>query len=218
VAVTEHLEVKQKIRVALVSSNDDWYASSVQDIQGKELFISVPVKKTRSLLLFRGEKVEVTFTAKLARYQFVTSVLGLRRENIPMFVLEMPENFRRIQLRQFVRVPINLPVGYSLIPDEGEEPVFTRVESLDLSGGGIRLLTDEDLAKDTRLIIEFVLPFNKEPEYFRVYGVVVRSWQDEVTDLRQMAVRFTRINNRQVDLISKYLFTVMSELRRLRLD
>jgi len=210
------IRINQNIRVARPDSKDDWYASSVQDINEREFCISIPVKESRPLVLRKGDLVRVSFITDRTRYEFITKTRGRRVDNIPLFVLDLPEEYTRVQLRDFVRVPVTMAVDYARIPVEGEEPVFVKADSLDLSGGGIRLLVNDDLAAETRLIIRFTIPLKTGPEEIEVVGKVVRTWADERTKLRQAAIKFVKINHRQEDLITRYLINKMSEQRRLR--
>jgi len=210
------IRINQNIRVARPDSEDNWYASSVQDINGREFCISIPIKESRPLVLRKGELVRVSFIADMARYEFITKTLGRRYDNITLFVLAQPEEYTRVQLRDFVRVPITMAVDYARIPAEGKEPVFIKADSLDLSGGGIRLLINDDLAAETRLIIKFTIPLRTGSEEIEVVGRVVRTWVDERTKLRQAAIQFVKINRKQEDLITRYLIDKMSDQRRLR--
>ncbi|MDF9409319.1 flagellar brake domain-containing protein [Pelotomaculum isophthalicicum JI] len=210
------IRINQNIRVARLDSDDDWYASSVQDINEREFCISVPLKESRPLVLSKGEQVKVSFIADMTRYEFITKTRGRRYDNIPLFVLAMPKEYTRVQLRDFVRVPITLEVDYARIPIGGKEPVFLKADSIDLSGGGIRLLINNDLAAETRIIIKFTIPLKTGPQEIEVVGRVVRIWADERTRLRQAAIQFVKINRKQEDLITRFLFNIMSEQRRLR--
>jgi c-di-GMP-binding flagellar brake protein YcgR len=218
VTINDVIYLTQKIQVTITGYENEWYASSIQDFNNNEICISIPVRETRSLLLFRSERVDVTFITESARYKFTSVVLGRRQDNVPMYVLSAPADYERIQLREFVRVPITLQVDYAQLPQEGEEPVFSHSDSVDLSGGGIRLLTQENLPKDTRILVNFTLPFKRKPRQFRVYGVVARSYSDDITKMNHAGVRFLKVSNQEMDTISSYLFSVMSQNRREKLE
>jgi c-di-GMP-binding flagellar brake protein YcgR len=212
------VRLNQKIRVSLPGHENEWYVSSVQDLLGDEICIAVPVRETRALALFKGEKVVVTYIDEVARYRFVSVVAGRKVDNVPLYILGPPKEYDRIQLRDFVRVPINLQVDYAPLPAEGEDPVFTRSDSLDLSGGGVRLITQEHLPRDTRLLVHFSLSYKKKKRDFRIVGVVARVCTDENTKTHQAGVRFARVTSQEADYISSYLFSVMSSHRRLLAD
>lgn len=209
------IKINQNIQVAYDDDQNDWYASNVQDVRESDFCISVPIKGIRVLLLHRGEPVKVTFVAEMERYEFVTRVRGRRQDNIPLFVLDKPQVYVRVQLREFVRVNVMLDIFYAFVTAADEEPVYIRTHSLDLSGGGVRFLVNNILPAGTLLKINFTLPFDSETEKFALNGIVVRSWSEGYDKLCQAAARFVNISRKQVDLISRYLFSKMSEQRRL---
>ena len=211
----DYISLKQKISVSLPSRHNDWYASSVQDINKKEIYIAIPIKETRTLLLFSNDQVDITFTADQARYLFTTEVIKRIQDNIPMYVLKRPAKYQRIQLREFVRVPLTLPVEYKLLKEHKEDRAVAQASSLDLSAGGMRFFAPDNLLKDDRMILEFTLPIKDAPEYFKIAGVVVRVWDDEERKTHQVAVRFVNVTKKQVDSITGYLFSVMMRDRRL---
>lgn len=214
----ELLKINQNMKVALLDEedDDDWYASSVQDIGSNDFCISVPLKAAWSLQLFKGDRVKVKLVTELVRYEFTTEVLGQREDNIPMFVLAIPEECTRIQLRNFVRVSVISELDYAPLPLAGQQPYFKRTTGLDLSGGGMRFLTpDKSIDTGTKLIIRFILPLKEGPIQMEVVGVVVRGCIDAITGAHQVAVKFVRIDRRQEDIITGYLLKKMSEQRRL---
>jgi len=209
------LRINQNILVTRAGGEDDWYASSVQDINDREFCISMPAKESIPLILMSGEAVKISFIYDNSRFEFETRVKGRRHDNVPLYVLTLPKEYKKVQLRKFARVPVIMEVCYARIPEEGKQPVFNRGDCLDLSGGGIRLLIKEDYPVDTRLIIKFTLPFKTGPEEIEAVGRVVRTWSHEQVRLQHVAVEFVKIYRRQQDLIVRYILSKMSEQRRL---
>jgi len=213
--LAEKLKINQNVLVTRAGGEDDWYATSVQDINDKEFCISIPTKESIPLILMSGEAVKVSFVHDNSRFEFEARVKGRRQDNVPLYVLTLPKEYKRVQMRGFVRVPVIMEVCYARVPEEGKQPVFNRGDTLDLSGGGMRLLIKEDYPVDTRLIIKFTLPLKTGPEEIEVVGRVVRSWSHEQTRLRQVAVEFVKIYRRQQDLVVRFILSKLSEQRRL---
>lgn len=210
------ININQNIRIARREDEEEWHASSVQDIDGREISIAVPTRGAVPLVLNTGDSVKVTYLAEDSKFEFETTVTGRRHDNIPLYVLAMPSEYKRIQLREFVRVFAVLEVYYAEVPEDGREPVYIKGYSFDLSGGGIRLLLKEKYEADTNLLINFAIQLKTGPEHLKVQGRVVRSWLDENSGLYQTAVQFININRREQDLIVRYVLMKMSEQRRLR--
>jgi len=210
------IQINQNIRVTLPDEQENWYLSSVQDVTDYELRISIPTKGTTPLALKNGDLLKVSFITDSSRYEFETRVIGWRYDNIPMYALTLPKDYKRIQLRRFVRIPTILEVSYAEVPDEGKRIAFFKSTSLDLSGGGVRLLLKKDFPVGARLLLRITIPLKSGPEYLEIMGKVVRSQLDENLKLYHVAIQFTEISRSQQDLIVRYTFSKMSEQRRLR--
>jgi c-di-GMP-binding flagellar brake protein YcgR len=208
------IQISQKIYVTNVESRDNWYLASVQDITDNELLISIPTKGTNPLVLKKDDHLIMSFTSDGSRYEFSTRVNGWRYDNIPMYVLTLPGEYKRVQLRQFVRISTLLDVLCAEMPESGKHPVFIKCSSLDISGGGIRLLHKKNFEVDTKLLLKIIIPVKKDPEYLELNGIVVRTWPDDNLNIFKVAVRFEGISRSQQDLIVRYTFMKMSEQRR----
>ncbi len=208
------IQINQKIHVANLESRDNWYLASIQDITDSELLISIPTKGTNPLVLKKDDHLVLSFISGGSRYEFSAKVIGWRYDNIPMYVITLPEQYKRVQLRQFVRISTLLDVLCAEMPESGKHAVFTKCSSLDISGGGIRLLHKKNFEVDTKLLLKIMIPLKKEPEYLEISGTVVRTWPDENLKLYKLAVQFTGISRSQQDLIVRYTFMKMSEQRR----
>lgn len=208
------IQINQKIHVTNLESRDNWYLASVQDITDYELLISIPTKGTNPLVLKKDDHLILSFISEGSRYEFSARVIGWRYDNIPMYVITLPGEYKRVQLRQFVRISTLLDVLCAEVPENGKHPVFAKCSSLDISGGGIRLLHKKNFEIDTKLLLKIMIPLKKEPEYLEISGTVVRTWPDENLKLYKVAVKFTGISRSQQDLIVRYTFMKMSEQRR----
>lgn len=208
--------VNQHVQVTPAHGEEEWYASVVQDLNGEEFCIAVPTRGTQPLVLSQGDWVKVTFNTDVSRFEFETFMKGLRSDNIPLCVLAMPKEYKRTQLREFVRIFTVLEVHCSELPEEGQKAAFIKGSSLDLSGGGIKLLLKKKYEEGTRLLVKFSLPLKTGPEQMIVPGRVVRTWPDENTGFYKVAVRFQDISRRQQDLVIRYILIKMSEQRWLR--
>jgi len=209
------IRINQKIQVNLLSGKEDSYVSDVQYIKDQELIISIPTNGTTSLPLNNGDLIQVSFVSDSSRYVFETRVIGWRYDNT-MYALTLPEVCRRVQLRKFARVPTVLEVMYAEVPDEGKKYEFIKSTSLDLSGGGIRLMLKKDLPAGARLLVRINIPLKNRLECLEIKAKVVRTLPDEYLKLSHTAVQFIDISRKQQDLIVRYTFAKMSEQRRLR--
>jgi len=214
-ALTEGIKINQNIRVTRTEGEEDWYISDIQDIGKHDISISIPTKGSNPLVLNSGDLVKISLVSETSRIEFKTKVVEWRFDNIPLYALALPKDFKRVQLRDYVRIPIILEVNYADLPDPGQKPVFIKCNSLDLSGGGIRLLLQKEYPADTSLLLKITIPLPARQEELEVVGRVVRSWPDQNVKLYQTALQFIKISRKQQDLIIRFILTKMSERRRL---
>lgn len=210
------IQINQTIRVTRIDDKDDWYVSSVQDLDQKNLCISIPTQGPIPLILHRGDIVRISLVSGKERYEFETRMLGQRQDNIPLYVLLLPKEYRHVQLRDFVRIPIVMDMYYAKLPEEGQMPVFNRCNSLDLSGGGVRFLLEHDYAAGTMLFLRFTLPFVNNPVEIEVKSKVVRSAYVESVKRYHIVAKFEEISRRDQDLIVRFTIMKLTEPNRLR--
>ena len=206
------ITINQNIKITRAAGKE-WCASNVQDVSSGSFCISIPTLGAHPLVLHEGDAVKISFVSENARYEFETKVVGRRYDNIPMYELALPKEYKRMQLREFVRISFIMEMEYAEVPDEGMMPVFTKCTCLDLSGGGIRLLLKKYYPVGTELILKFIIPFKNDKEKVEIKGRVIRSWQDR--NMCQSAVQFKGISRRLQDLIVRFILLKMSEQRRL---
>lgn len=211
------LEVRKKIMITR-KGEKQWYLSVIQDIKDGELFIELPRQRERALVFHPGEEVEVRVTGENACYVFTTKVLGKTHDQIPLFRLAPPGSLQRIQQRKFVRFPVVLDVFYTQLPEEKKRRSrYQKGTSVDLSGGGIRLVVSEPVKEGTLLQLRFSLPLKKGIKEIKTEGKVVRSWKSEKDGVarHEIAVEFTGIGRTQQDYIVNFIFSRMVEQGRL---
>lgn len=212
---SDGLQINQNIRVTRAGGEEKWFVSSVQDISDNDFSISIPTRGHNPLNLQRGDLVKISFITQASRIEFETEVTGWRYDNIPMYVLLLPKKMKRVQLREFVRISVIMDAYYAEVPEAGEKPVFSKCTSLDLSGGGMKLLLKKDYPVDTKLMIKFNIPLKNGVEEMEVTGSVIRTWPAENSNSHQVVIKFFKINRKQQDSIVRFVLTKMSEQRRL---
>lgn len=202
------LEVKQKIQVSK-ESRHEWYFSSVLQVDGETFSIAVPRLKTETMTISKGDVVSVKYFDDSASYYFKSTCLERRSGTVPTYLMSCPREVRRVQQRHHVRIPTSLEIYYSLLPTEKDQrPTFKKGISLDVSGGGMRFISEETFPPDTELLIRFYLPTRDILREISVVGTVVRLSVTEIDkkSLFQVGVRFNNISKAQQEQIVNYVF------------
>lgn len=121
--------------------NDDQfqrYKSKIMDFDEDTISIDYPVElhSNRMLYVMNGEQLKISFVEEESEqaYQFITMVIGKRKETIPLLVLSCPkqEDIVRIQRREFVR--INYAIDVAVHPLYNEFAPFNTITN-DISAG-----------------------------------------------------------------------------------
>ncbi|WP_003544042.1 flagellar brake protein [Desulfotomaculum nigrificans] len=218
----EKLKVGQKIFISLLNENEQ-YLSSVHDMDDRVIYIPVPFAQNRPLVLSRGDKVNVKYMGEQCAYTFVAKAIGRKVEDqkLPMYILTQPgeSDITRVQLRQFVRVPVSLDVNYALPPANNEPPTFEKGFTVDLSAGGMKLATKQSIRPGTTILVCFTIKARKQkqPEELKLLGKVIRSeLVDPELNTYHSGIQFIDITRQQQDLIMAFLFERMAQIKRKR--
>jgi c-di-GMP-binding flagellar brake protein YcgR len=116
------------------------YKARVADLSEQYISIEMPLgEKTGKIGFFpEGCEIEVWFyTQDGSKYFFPSSVLGRRKERIPLTLLTHPikEDINRTQRREFLRVPCYEEVAIHPLRAGNFAPFLAK--AIDLSGGGL---------------------------------------------------------------------------------
>jgi c-di-GMP-binding flagellar brake protein YcgR len=105
--------------------------------------------------------------------------------------------------REHPRVPAHLTVETT-----GPEGTELTLVTGNLSLGGFKCRVSRYIPKTTRLTVKLDLPFHERPEWLTAEGEVVRVEPQEPIEGRtdyQLALQFTRIHDRDRQLLGRYL-------------
>lgn len=197
--------------------DDKVYKSSIQDIGEDYIGISTPIANGKYAPLIRNEQITVIYYDENNLYGFNTSVIGRRMDKIPIILLAMPKDIKKIQRRKFFRVSLLKNVEYLKVDQNISDSTFNRLIKnleafnkgliIDLSGGGLKLKTKEEVKVEDRFIIKIPL------EYENVFVIsdCIRVFRDINTNLYVSGFSFFNIERNTQDKIIAYIFGIMRE-------
>lgn len=216
----EKLNVGKRVFITPLDKEEQ-YISSVYDIDAKGIYVPIPYADKMPLILGHGERVQLKYMGVRSAYLFVTEAVGRKTEQdrLPLYIFKHPADseIKRIQLREFVRVPVMLEIQYAVAPAKNEPPVFKKAVSVDLSGGGLKIAVKERINKGAIVLLSFSLNIKakKKQEEFRMLSKLVRcELVDEDTKIYHAGFNFLDIRPQQQDLIMAYVFERMIEIKR----
>lgn len=206
-----NLEINDRIEVFV---GDKAYKALIIDIQDDFLRINAPVNDGEYLMLHSGEKIEMNSYLDDNRcFNFYSEVISRGKEgSIIYFQISTPFDVRKIQRRNFFRVGLVAPIEYKKITNIDAEEIdsIPYKESLmvDLSAGGLKLKTKDDINKDDLLLINMKV---KELQVELKCDIVrIENTPDKE---KLCGLRFLDITAAQSEKIIQELFEIMRKQR-----
>ncbi|HHW13829.1 MAG TPA: hypothetical protein GXX28_02710 [Firmicutes bacterium] len=208
--MADGLQIGQRIQLKAATSDNEWYPSRVEDLTEATVVVGAPLKGGVVVPFPVGGVLDCQYAKDDAFYGFQTTVLERRRHPLPILVLRRPKTVQRFQRRRMYRLPVVLPVVYK--PVDGEET--HKGNTLDLSGGGLCLATDERLERDTELELSFALSDGYAVEA-RGRVVLVNESRDGQGPPRYLhGVAFRELPEAIQERIVSFIFAEQRERRR----
>ena len=173
----EFLKLNQKLQIVLEENESLTRSclSQIMDYDNSSMLIAEPSYRAQPINIPVGTVIEVLVIDTKCVYSFNTSVIG-KQKSPPSLWLSLPETYRRVQRREYVRVNIKLPVVVNIKPDtEVYEDCFTtnilaeqvyqdayyNTSSIDVSGGGIKVFGPLKFQDNTNLSVLLRLPMKE---------------------------------------------------------
>ncbi len=204
----DEINLNQLVEIEYVIGPDniEYLPSRVEGKTDKFFYLAVPIRKGELVPFRIGSKLRVAFSTKDNTYAFNSVVTNRHREPIPVLIVTKPEELIKIQRRSYFRLPVNLEVIFNILPDMMEYKGMT----LDISGGGILLLTKTDLRAGQKLNLSINLPGRNA---IHCEAKVVRILQKARTasEDNKVAINFSEINEAKRDKIFAYIFEKQRE-------
>lgn len=218
--------VQQLAQVQKTGVSPKIYKSQVNDInENGEVEITMPIENGKIRLLPLGVRYEFVFYAKTGLYQCIGQIKErCKKDNIYVLVVEFHSQMEKFQRRQFYRYPCLIDAEFYLITEQeakesSTEEVLAQLRDdqfyekkkmckvVDVSGGGVRIISDEKLMTGTFLLLILKLTNELMDKQHYIMGHVLTS---EVLkgykDQFETRVQFIFRENKVREEIIKYIF------------
>jgi c-di-GMP-binding flagellar brake protein YcgR len=205
--MADAVELRPGMRLMVASSSGaltGYFGSSIRQIDKNGLLIDTPRLDGEELALAAGQRLTMFLALHGRMYQFDTRV---RRADLQV-LLDEPDEVKRTERRAFYRLTLTVPCQMTIETPEDDEPEPQETTILDLSGGGVRMRTDQELAPGARLHLEFLLdgaPIALAAEVISSSRLGGRSSRSEAH------CTFTSISRADQDLIVRFIFQKQRE-------
>ena len=216
-------------RIEFICEEGKMGISLIQDIQPDFMLVSTPMIGGREQQFRKGEEFDGVYYGENHVFVFTVKMLERVFDNIALYKMTLPTNLKKIQRRDFVRIPISIPFRYMEISEELEEILentsLKKIEetfeeqwekgyTMDLSGGGLRASVKKPITIGEKVFIIL----KQKKMYVGVKGEVLRC-HSTVTDghtLYHPGIKYIDILEGERERIIAFIFAEMRELRRKR--
>lgn len=186
------------------------YLSKIADIRDNKIKVSIPYTHGEIIPLRINLDVEMYFTGELAAYSYNTVIIDRELEPIPLLILSYPDTKQRIQRREFFRLEVKEKIIYQIL-NRDLEPITDKKKTttIDISGGGLKMVVDNFINKGTLMELYLQIPELKNtPIISKVANIL------DLPEGIAVGVNFVEIDNNIREQIIGWLFDYQRELRQ----
>ncbi len=211
------LSINSKVNiVALDSSVHTVYDTRIEDVRKDTILISAPSDKGVPMLIHKGMRVEISFMSSGGRYFFQSRVGGrVLSGQLTLYEVDIPDVIQKSEFREFFRISIMEKVRVYAVPaevyDDVQRVYFDNAFCMDISGGGLRMISDKQYSGVQHVEIDFTETI---PTLGKFYGTVVRLIPAP-EDKYDIGIKFGNMRETDRDKIIKYVFKRQIELRQM---
>lgn len=214
------------------------YISQVFDVEedGKVL-VHMPTHSGKIIVLPQGVRYELVFTTPAGLFKAEGMVSRrAKKENFYLLAMELNTRLERFQRREYFRLDCMMPLLYTGISEEyanlgllTELHAKMREESfqqmgynkgmgtiLDISGGGIRFITSENISENGYALLQFQIEYmGKKQQVELVAKMVLSTYKIESGKYENRMMFIYSKDSMKQDELVKYIFET-ERLRRKR--
>ncbi len=214
-------KVNQRLEIWFMDKPDERYGTRIEEINSDSFVIAMPMCKGYPVMFPRNSNFSGKPIIEGLVYQFTCTLLGKRIHPLPIWIISLPFDIQKVQLRSFVRVAATLAIQLKIILPEAkkpnsavavnEPPVYSLL-TRDISGGGVQVISKQLLKANAKVEIVLDIPAN---ETMRVTVEIVRTQQPQPDiPVYWVSIKFTDIQEKDRSKIIKYIFKKQLEQRQ----
>ncbi len=199
------------------------YVSQVFDIIDEyRIKVGVPIVGGRVLMVPQNVRIDVCFFTNRGLYQGRAIVVDrFKEDNVYVMIIEMISELQKYQRRQYFRLNCTMDIMYRKLNDdelaefnqegrvkkEIDDGIYYPATALDISGGGIRFLTERVLCKDDIIFVNLHIMYGDAERSYNLAGKVL-----EVTEAKnrsrfnEVRVEYCNMSGEVREQIIKYIF------------
>lgn len=197
------------------------YVSQIFDIdEDDDVKIYMPTEKGRLIVLDEGEEYDIIFYTKKHLYMCKCRIEERSKENnIYLLYLELLTPLRKEQRREYYRLDCMLEAGVRRMEKE-ELEVYAKESELpigekglvpgtilDISGGGVKMVSEAAFEKGDNVLLDFVLEQNGKRLLYRILCLVLHTEKLENRNGQQeYRMKFLSVGKDEREQIIRFIF------------
>lgn len=197
------------------------YISQIVDIiDDDKMKIGMPMEQGKVIPLPINTRLDACFYTSKGLYQGRLIVTDRYKEGqIFILVVELISSLKKYQRRQYFRLGCVIDIKYRKILEEEideyaqnnnmiiEADDFREGTALDISGGGIRFVSEEYLEKDKEIFIVLEITYEDKSKTYGLLGKVIMSYEARSREgLFEHRVEFINMQGGVRESLIKYIF------------
>lgn len=138
------LKTGQKIKVNIGGlETGATYDTYIRDVAEGSIYIDIPVHDNAYIVPAFKSKVTANFIFNNSVYMFEALLLSITKvDSNAVWIVEIPDEFKKVQRRHFLRMDVLLPVKVNVEAAGGVYLPPMKTYCLDISAGGVRYVID----------------------------------------------------------------------------
>lgn len=227
--ISNYIEIGSKVEILSTEQVDKpdgsvgrkVYHSSIMDLLDEEhIEMLMPMEKTKLILLQQDGEYELHFITSKGLFQCLARVTRrYKQDQLYMLEMELISDIQKYQRREYYRYSCSLEIGAreltmaeQILLERGqnfepEELPFQKATTVDISGGGMRLVSPVPYEAGGGVVCNYSLErAGSTKTYSQIAHVLSCTRMEKNHTMYEIRIKFAFINNHDREEIIRYIF------------
>ena len=200
-----------------VNGPEEAYPTRIEEVRSDYLVVGTPMQRREYVKLPSGQKLLLSVIRRNNPYFFETTIVGEEWvEGQQHTLLRRPADNAGVALREHVRVPVTISDGqFWWEGPNGKFGPTTSGQLIDVSAGGMQVVTKTGLPVGTRVLTRFTL--SRQLGHLMLDARVLRDFErtsDVGVTSHRAQLQFLDLTDKDRDRLIKFVFQRERELRQ----
>ncbi len=214
-------------------NDEDHFVSGIYDIEEDgTLELEMPTRAGKAVLVPMGVRYEMIFTMDQRLFKSEAQITQrFRKDGFSLIKAKLVAPVVKFQRREYYRLNVMLPITFitlderagtlermaeirQLLEERREELLIGEGTILNISGGGVRFISDTEIGDAKYLFMRFAIEAGEENRTIALIGELVAKELTEDKKHNAYRVRILFKDSRCQEMIIRYIFDQERKIRR----